>query len=52
MRAWGQMLDEMAMIVLSYDALRDVVNIKRIYVIPILILYVLLHEYFLFFNII
>ena len=29
MRAWGQMLDEMAMIVLSYDALRDVVNIKK-----------------------
>ena len=52
MRAWGQMLDEIAMIVLSYDALRDVINIKRVYVIPILILYVCYINIFIFFNII
>lgn len=50
-RAWGQILDEIAMILLSYDALRDVLNIRRIYVIPILVIYVLLHQYFIFFLI-
>ena len=50
-RAWGQILDEIAMILLSYDALRDVLNIRRIYVIPILVIYVLLHQKFIFFLI-
>ena len=36
MRAWGQMMDEAAMILLSFDVISDVTKIKRIYVLPIL----------------
>ena len=49
MRAWGQILDEMSMILLSYDALCDIIKCKRIYVIPILVFYLFHHNYFAFF---
>lgn len=51
-RVWGQILDEMSMIMLSYDAVCDITKIKRVYVIPLLLIYILNHEYFAFFILI
>jgi hypothetical protein len=52
MRAWGQMMDEAAMILLSFDVISDVTKIKRIYVLPILGFYFYFHQYFTIFLII
>jgi dihydroceramidase len=48
-RSWAQILDESAMILLSYDVISDITKIRRIYVIPILTIYLWLHDYFIFF---
>ena len=52
LRYYAQMLDESAMIILSFDAVRHVKpRVSRWLIFPILIFYVLFHNYFLYFFI-
>lgn len=49
LRSWAQILDETSMIVLSYDVIQHVTKIKRIFIYPILVTYLIFHKYFIFF---
>jgi len=54
MRYYAQMLDESAMLVISFDAVRHIKKntFSRWLIFPILILYIFLHNYFIYFFII
>lgn len=53
LRFYAQMLDESAMLIISFDAVRHIKKnkISRWYLFPLLVLYVLLHNYFVYFFI-
>ena len=51
LRVYAQMFDEIAMIVLSYDAVSYIKKTSRFWAIPIIAGYMVLHEYFIYFFI-
>ena len=52
LRKYAQMIDELSMLVLSFDAIRNVKSLKRRWLLPILFAYFLLHEWFVYFFIV
>jgi len=54
LRYYAQMLDEAAMLVISFDAVRHIKKntISRWFLVPLLTLYVIFHNYFIYFFVI
>jgi len=52
LRSYAQMLDETAMLVLSFETVSHIKKINRYWVMPIVTIYLLLHNYFAYFFII
>ena len=52
LRAYAQMLDEAAMLVLSFETVSHIKKISRYWIIPIVGAYVFLHNYFAYFFIV
>ena len=52
LRVYAQMFDEIAMLVLSYDAVSNIKKTSRYWIAPIVLLYFVLHEYFVYFFVI
>jgi len=49
LRAYGQMFDEISMIVLTFDGASHIKKMSRYFLIPIIGLYLVLHNYFIYF---